>query len=91
METTAQKIAEQLHDDGQVWETDGGITFGRLVAEESSRADWRDGYRTGEVVRYTFLDGSVITEAGAAWDFGYLDCFCWQGVGHTEECTANNP
>ncbi len=90
MKTTAEKIASLLHDDGQVWESDEGFLFTEMVEENGAHAEWRDGYRIGEVVRYTFPDSSVITEAGAAWDFGYPDCFCWQGVGHTDDCTARN-
>jgi len=38
--------------------------------------------------RYTFADGSAITFAGGAWDLGYAGCYCWEGVGHTDACTA---
>lgn len=48
----------------------------------STRSDERN------AVRYQFRDGSVVTVAGDAWDIGYPDCSCWQGVGHDERCEA---
>lgn len=83
--TTAQKIANRLNNNGQVWETKDGVSFSDLIAKAVPQIDYRDGYGT-DVIRYTFDDGSVITEAGAGWDFGYADCYCWQGAGHTELC-----
>jgi len=56
--------------------------------EAAIREDWRDGPRTGTVLRYTFADGSVITCAGDAWDFGYSECYCWQDSGHADVCTV---
>ena len=86
--TTAEKISALLHDDGQCWKTDDGRSFADLVDEYRASESWRDGHRTGDVVRYTFDDGSVLTEAGDGWDFGYPDCYCWEGVGHDDNCTA---
>ena len=84
----AEKIAERLHDDGQCFETTEGISFADLVDTEKGVTAWRDGYRVGHCARYSFPDGSIITEAGGAWDFGFPDCFCWRGAGHDEnDCT----
>lgn len=78
--TIAEKISALLNDDGQVWYASDGRHFADLLEDyPGTKMEWRDGYRTGDTVRYTFSDGSVILEAGAAWDFGFQDCFCWQG------------
>lgn len=86
--TTAEQISALLRDDGQVWEAADGRSFDELIAEHGGTSAWRDGFQTGDVVRHTFPDGSVITVAGDGWDFGYPECFCWQGAGHTEECDS---
>ena len=87
--TTAEYISKLLNDDGQNFTAATGTSFKDLTLNAGALADWRDGYQIGEVIRYTFPDGSVILEAGAAWDFGYPDCYCWKGEGHTENCTLN--
>lgn len=80
--TTATTISAQLGDDGRCYTAEDGRTLGDLSREAGSRVERSDaGY-----VRYTYPDGSVITDAGPAWDLGYPDCWCWQGAGHTEEC-----
>lgn len=86
--TIAEQIAAALGNDGQQWETRDGIAFATLMHEQDANATWRDGWMVGDVVRYEFRDGSVITEAGDAWDIGYPDCFCWQGAGHSDDCWA---
>jgi hypothetical protein len=86
MKTTAEKIAELFGDDGQCWETESGETFFDACERhlpDVSRPE-------PGVIRHTFDDGSVLTAAGAAWDFGYSDCYCWQGAGHTETCEAKS-
>ena len=84
---TAEQIIEQFGSDGQNWENDNGAHLDDVCAEAGSTVIWRDGYRSGDVYKHMFIDGSVITCSGAAYDLGYRDCWCWQGVGHTEDCT----
>ena len=74
----AEKIAALLDDDGRKWVTRAGVSLEELVAEEHPRT-----VREFTKVRWIFGDGSVITADGCAWDLGYPDCWCWQGVGHT--------
>lgn len=82
---TPQKIAELLGMDGQRWSAKDGRNFSELVDEHLHTVDYRDGHGT-DVVRYTFRDGSVLTVAGAAWGFGHADCYCWDGIDHSDEC-----
>ncbi len=84
MKTTAEKIADLLDNDGQNFETDDGRILGDLLIGEGAVLKWSNKYAA---TRYTLPDGSSITIAGPAWDLGYPDCFCWQGVGHTDDCT----
>jgi hypothetical protein len=84
--TIAQQIAAALGNDGSEWRTrptddSDPVTFTELVARHGgSDVQWRDGWRTGDVCRHVFSDGSIITEAGSAWDFGFPACFCWAGA-----------
>lgn len=88
--TIAQQISAALGNDGQQWRTrptDGTDTqtFGDLAeAHGGATLDWKDGLRTGDTVRMTFADQSVITIAGDAWDYGFLGCFCWAGCPHSD-------
>ena len=85
MKSTAEQISELLGNDGQQWATYEGESFQEVVARYQGKEEWRDGYRTGDVVRVTFPDNSVITVAGDAWDLGYPNCFCWQSC-QDEHC-----
>ena len=89
MTTTAQRISDALGNDGQCWTTAGGITFDTLVHSHRHLCEWRDGWHTGDVYRLTFLDGSIITVAGDAWDLGFSDCFCWEGA-QNEDCKSSH-
>ena len=71
-------------NDGQVFETVDGIELEEVCCEYT-RPDYRDGVGT-DVIRWTFADDSVITVAGDGWDYGYVDCYCWRGAGHSDEC-----
>ena len=91
--TTAQTISALFGDDGQCWQTEYTAGEGldesldALCERNRGRCEYRDGHGT-DTYRYTFADGSVITVAGDGWDYGYVGCFCWQGVGHSDECVA---
>jgi hypothetical protein len=87
--TTAEKIADRFDNDGQRWERDG-VDIDDVCREHAvphARPEYRDGWGT-DTYRWVFADGSVLTMAGAAWDFGYPDCWCWRGAGHTDDCPA---
>ena len=91
----AHQIAAALDNDGQQFRTrptDDGepLTFRDLVEQHGGASiDWRDGWRTGDVRRHTFGDGSIITVAGDGWDFGFATCFCWAGC-TTDDCTDDH-
>ena len=81
----AQQIADALDNDGSRFRTRPADDsepqhFEDLILRHGgSNIDWRDGWRTGDVRRHTFGDGSIITVAGDGWDFGFAACFCWAG------------
>jgi hypothetical protein len=88
METQADRISRDYHDDGQMFVA---------VHDDGSEVELVDALRTAggardvdpsrpDVERWTLPDGSVITIAGDAWDHGYQDCWCWRGTGHGDEC-----
>lgn len=87
--TIAEQISALLDDDGQRWTARDGRDFDQLVADHGgATTEWRDGWHTGDTYRLVFRDGSIITVAGDAWDFGFADCWCWEGAGHNDDCTA---
>ena len=67
-----EKIAAALDNDGMQWRTrptddSEPQTFEELIeAHGGASLEWRDGYRTGDTVRYSFSDGSMITVSGEA-------------------------
>jgi hypothetical protein len=81
--TKAEKIAERYGNDGLSWYDADAIHLEEACHDYPHTCDQKDG-----IVRYTFNDGSVLTLAGGAWDFGYPNCFCWRGGGHCEDCGA---
>ena len=90
---TAETIAALFDNDGMCFETPDGLCLGDVCADRADRIE-----RDGSSERYTFVDGSSIVFAEAAWDVGFNDtpdCFCWAGVaadypetdGHNPTCT----
>jgi hypothetical protein len=74
-ETIAQKLAEKFSNDGTCWYNDEDESLEELahnLAYKTQISDDKNG------VKWIFEDDSVITAFGGAWDFGYLDCWCWQ-------------
>jgi hypothetical protein len=92
MTTQAQQIAAMYDHDGQRWYIDEGEDGVDIIETYIEDMCKRHGARRcpggADVTRWDFADGSCLTMAGGGWDFGYRDCFCWQGVGHTDQCTA---
>jgi hypothetical protein len=57
---------------------------GRNLVEECEKlCIQRKRNEKADMTKYVFEDGSVITVASSGWDIGFLDCWCWQGEGHT--------
>ena len=81
--TAAQEVSSLLHDDGQVFDADDGTSMEGLCMNRG--ADRTENNRGA--VRFVFPDGSVITCYSDGWNYGYRDCWCWQG-GHADDCTA---
>jgi len=85
--TTAQKIAAQFDNDGQVFEKNG-LYISDVCESQANDEEWEHGYRTGDTVKYTFSDGSIIIIAGDCWDCGYKNCFCLRTSGHDDQCDS---
>lgn len=75
--TIAERVSAALGDNGMTWRTNDGVSldtladhFGGALEQHPSKPD---------VCRWVFPDGSVITGAGDAWDFGFGSCWCWAG------------
>lgn len=86
---TAEKIAEQLVNNGPKWSMDWTDVAGRHMDDLAAEAGGRKVRRPdgSGSYRWTFPDGSGIVACGAAWDIAAgPDCFCWEGAGHTEDC-----
>jgi hypothetical protein len=80
--TTAEMVARKLDDDGQVFATRDGETLGQMADRAGARTE-----RHGDATRYVFPDGSSIIALPGGWDLGLsLNCWCWQGAGHSEQC-----
>ena len=87
MATTAQQIAARYRNDGQVWRDDSGVELDHACRAAGAAVEYRDGHGT-DTYRYDFADGSCITVAGPAWDFGYPICYCCHEEGHTQDCVG---
>lgn len=88
----AAEIAALCGDDGLQWRTirEGTIDF-QPVPVGTPLPELLDAWsaeceRQGDKTRWTFSDGSIITTAGDAWDFGFPSCYCWEGAGHNDDC-----
>lgn len=75
--TTAEMIAAALGDNGMTWRTNDGVSLDELADQADGSVD-RHPHKP-DTCRWVFPDGSVITAAGDAWDFGFATCWCWQG------------
>ena len=86
MSNTAKQIANRFNNDGQSFEDAQGSTLDDLCNDFDGTQEWRDGWQSGDVYAWRFADGSGIVVAGDAWDLALdEDCWCWEGVGHSEE------
>lgn len=82
-QTQAEKFGAEFGNDGQCFETGDGRGFAEVLGLYCVTLEWIDGDNTRDTVRCVFPDGSIITQAGAGWDYGHADCFCWEGNGHS--------
>jgi len=86
--TTAERIARMFNDDGQCFDPANGLHISCVTIEDVCgwecrvKIDHKGSYAS----RYTFEDESVLIVTEGGWDLGHLDCWCWQGAGHSDEC-----
>ncbi len=91
MTTTAQNIADMFDNDGRRFETETGKTLDTVCRDFLARVSYarHDTESDGEyieesangiveIVRYEFIDGSAIVEAGDGWDIEGTAPFTWQ-------------
>ena len=81
---TAHEVGARYGDDGQRWEDADGVLLGDACLEAGAQP--RVNEANSSLIRFTFSDGSALTIAGGGWDYGYADCWCWDGTGHDEDC-----
>jgi len=84
---TAMEISGLLGHDGQVFNTASGNSIQDLCWAALGK---REVDTSRDAEKFTFQDGSVITICGGGWDYGYTDCFCWKGEGHSNYCEVTN-
>ncbi len=78
--TTAEKIALQFENDGQVFEVDD-----IHIADVCQDVAWYPPSVTSDSERYEFTDGSAIVVTGGGWDLGFpapATCHCWPNANH---------
>ena len=78
----AHEVAARYGNDGQVWKDANDVWLTDACEEAGARTE-RNVER--DLTRYIFSDDSVLTLAGGGWDFGYANCWCWDGVGHNPD------
>jgi len=78
MITIAERVAEQLGNDGQQWKTAQGVSFLDLIEKFYWNRQERDDVR--ELTRYEFADGSAIVAGVGAWDVEGQEPFSWKGA-----------
>lgn len=82
--TVAEEVAAIFNSDGTIFEDSEGRTLDEVAeAYSGERSRVRDGH-----YRWVFPDGSILAVNGVAWDFGFADCWCFAGNGHT--CGGSN-
>ncbi len=89
-QTIAERFSAELDNDGQRWETRKGVSFTQLLDKYGADASYANRGIADAAISYTFDDDSIITACGPAWGFGFADCYCWTGGGHTDECLESS-
>jgi len=79
--TAAEIIAARLGNDGQQGEDAAGTDLATLARRAGARVSMR-----GDLVRYSFPDGSAIVASAGGWDIAFAECWCWVSAGHLDTC-----
>ena len=78
--TIAETISARYGNDGTRWFDADGIYLEDALRAAGARESYSARH---DASRWALPDGSIITTSGGGWDYGYADCFCWRGAGHT--------
>ena len=83
----AHKTSTRFGDNGINFYDSRSITLDAACRAEGANVT-RGRRKDDEFIRYEFDDGSVIIHCTNRdlWDIGYRSCFCWEELGHTDEC-----
>jgi hypothetical protein len=75
---TSEKIAARFNNDGDLWEEyPSGLTFNEVIDLYPHITEYSgDPQFCSTIRKYTFRDGSILTEFPCFWDFGRSECFC---------------
>ncbi len=76
----AERIAELMGNDGQVYKTAEGRTLDETCRAHGAAVKTRQGSQGDTQIRYQFADGSAIVDGGAAWDIEGTKPWSWQGA-----------
>ncbi len=75
--TLAEQFADALNNDGQRWETEGGMQFRDLIEYISPWGVSQQRVDMGDITRYVLADGSVIVEGANCWDIEHSELAFW--------------
>lgn len=89
--TIAERISAQFYDDGNISRLENGRHITHVCGDYCGLKNYNFVRQTDGLMKYVFEDGSsiVYSDNSGTWDLGIndsLECFCWQGVGHSEDC-----
>lgn len=81
--TSAQRISDELNNNGQQWVTDIDETSLETLCQRLDADYWYS--NALDLGRSEFADGSAIISNGACWDLRADDCeeWCMAGIGCT--------
>ncbi len=79
--TIAETIGELFDNDGSCFINNDGQELDDICSDILSRKERNQ--KDEGMYKYIFSDTSVIVIVNSFWDYGYKNCFCCQGEGHT--------
>ena len=84
--TLDELLAALVTMTGTTWTLPNGESLSEALASHADEIVRGAGRNSDK--RRSRIGEVWVTEAGEAWDFGFADCWCWEGAGHDDACTA---